>query len=91
MGRGFCPGDNLHAHLWSKRGDSHEVDPIWRGSVPLDRSVFIANDSMGTILRHMGDGCAITCARVNLGFWWGYLLHFTNDLVCLQPTVFSMV
>ena len=36
-----------------------------------------------TILRPMGDGCAITYARVNLGFWWGFLIHFTNNLVCL--------
>ena len=25
-------------------------------------------------------GCAITYARVNLGFWWGVLFHFANNL-----------
>ena len=28
-----------------------------------------------TILQPMADGCVFTYARVNLGFWWGVLLH----------------
>lgn len=33
-----------------------------------------------TILKPMGDGCAMTYARVNLGFWWGVLLHMLLNL-----------
>ena len=31
--------------------------------------------ALATILVPMAGGCAITYARVNLGFWWGVLLH----------------
>ena len=31
--------------------------------------------ALATILIPMAGGCAITYARVNLGFWWGVLLH----------------
>lgn len=31
--------------------------------------------ALATILVPMVGGCAITYARVNLGFWWGVLLH----------------
>ena len=36
-----------------------------------------------TILQPMADGCANTYARVNLGFWWGVLLHFAKNLLCV--------
>ena len=43
-----------------------------------------------TILQPMGDGCVYTYARVNLGFWWGFLLHFTyNFLVLIMSMVFG--
>lgn len=32
-------------------------------------------------------GCAITYARVNLGFWWGVLFHFANNL----PAVIALI
>lgn len=32
------------------------------------------------VLQPMADGCAFTYARVNLGFWWGVLFHFTKNL-----------
>ena len=31
--------------------------------------------ALSTILVPMAGGCAVTYARVNLGFWWGVLLH----------------
>lgn len=34
-----------------------------------------------TILQPMADGCVFTYARVNLGFWWSVLLHFTKNLL----------
>ena len=34
-----------------------------------------------TILQPMADGCVFTYARVNLGFWWCVLLHFTKNLL----------
>lgn len=40
-----------------------------------------------TILKPMGDGCAMTYARVNLGFWWGVLLHFAINLLCVLSIV----
>jgi hypothetical protein len=33
-----------------------------------------------TILQPMADGCIFTYARVNLGFWWSVLLHFSKNL-----------
>ena len=36
-----------------------------------------------TILQPMADGCVNTYARVSLGFWWGVLLHFTKNLICV--------
>ena len=34
-----------------------------------------------TILQPMADGCVFTYARVNLGFWWSFLLHFTKNIL----------
>ena len=34
-----------------------------------------------TILQPMADGCIFTYARVNLGFWWSFLLHFTKNIL----------
>lgn len=39
----------------------------------LNRQVFPF--ALATILVPMASGCAVTYARVNLGFWWGVLLH----------------
>lgn len=36
-----------------------------------------------TILQPMADGCIFTYARVNLGFWWSVLLHFTKNLLAV--------
>ena len=36
-----------------------------------------------TILQPMADGCVFTYTRVNLGFWWSVLLHFTKNLLVL--------
>ena len=36
--------------------------------------------ALTTILIPMAGGCAITYARVNLGFWWGVLLHCLINL-----------
>ena len=43
------------------------------------------------ILRPMADGCAFTYARVNLGFWWGVLLHFTKNLLSVLTVASSLV
>ena len=34
-----------------------------------------------TILQPMADGCVFTYARVNLGFWLSFLLHFTKNIL----------
>ena len=39
----------------------------------------------------MADGCALTYARVNLGFWWGVLLHFTKNLLAVLAFALSLV
>ena len=44
----------------------------------LHRQVFPF--ALATILVPMAGGCAITYARVNLGFWWGVLLHTANNV-----------
>lgn len=44
-----------------------------------------------TILQPMADGCAFTYARVNLGFWWGVLLHFTKNLLAVLAFASSLV
>ena len=36
-----------------------------------------------TILQPMADGCVFTYARVNLGFWWSVLLHFSKNLLAV--------
>ena len=36
--------------------------------------------ALATILIPTADGCAITYARVNLGFWWGILFHCLVNL-----------
>ncbi len=36
--------------------------------------------ALATILIPMAGGCAITYARVNLGFWWGVLLHLIINI-----------
>lgn len=44
-----------------------------------------------TILQPMADGCAFTYARVNLGFWWGVLLHFIRNLPSVLMVALSLV
>ena len=44
-----------------------------------------------TILQPMADGCAFTYARVNLGFWWGVLLHFIRNLPSVLAFASSLV
>ena len=40
-----------------------------------------------TILLPMANGCVFTYARVNLGFWWGVLLHFIKNLFAVLTLV----
>ena len=44
-----------------------------------------------TILQPMADGCVFTYARVNLGFWWGVLLHFAKNLLPVLLIASSLV
>lgn len=44
-----------------------------------------------TILRPMGDGCALTYARVNLNFWCGVLLHMLINLSAILVFISSSV
>ena len=41
--------------------------------------------------RLWGGGCAITYARVNLGFWWGVLLHCIINIPSVLLIASSMV
>ncbi|MCR5244203.1 MAG: CPBP family intramembrane metalloprotease [Bacteroidales bacterium] len=47
--------------------------------------------ALATIMIPLAGGCAITYARVNLGFWWGVLLHCIINLPPVLMIVFSMV
>ena len=46
--------------------------------------------ALATILVPMAAGCAFTYARVNLGFWWGVLLHCINNIPAILVIVSSM-
>ena len=46
--------------------------------------------ALATILVPMAGGCAITYARVNLGFWWGLLLHCVINIPSVAVIVLSM-
>lgn len=47
--------------------------------------------ALATILVPMAGGCAITYARVNLGFWWGVLLHCIINIPSSLMIALSMV
>ena len=47
--------------------------------------------ALATILVPMAGGCAITYARVNLGFWWGVLLHCIINIPSTLMIASSMV
>lgn len=42
--------------------------------------------AIATVLVPMAGGCAVTYARVNLGFWWGVLLHCIINI----PAIFMI-
>lgn len=47
--------------------------------------------AIATILVPMAGGCAITYARVNLGFWWGVLLHCIINIPSVLMIAVSMM
>ena len=47
--------------------------------------------ALTTIMIPLAGGCAITYARVNLGFWWGVLLHCIINIPPVLMIVSSMV
>lgn len=47
--------------------------------------------AIATILIPMAGGCAITYARVNLGFWWGVLLHCIINIPSVLMIAVSMI
>ncbi len=55
----------------------------------LDAQVFPF--ALATILVPMAGGCAITYARVNLGFWWGVLLHCIINIPAVLMIAVSMM
>jgi len=66
---------------WRKR---YIVPAMWISAIGFGLVHFMAFSvlniqvfpfALATILVPMAGGCAITYARVNLGFWWGVLLH----------------
>ena len=46
--------------------------------------------ALATVLVPMAGGCAFTYARVNLGFWWGLLLHCLVNIPSLAVIILSM-
>ena len=46
--------------------------------------------ALSTVLVPMAGGCAITYARVNLGFWWGVLLHCIINIPSVLLIALSM-
>ena len=47
--------------------------------------------ALATIMVPMAGGCAITYARVNLGFWWGVLLHCIINIPGVLMIVSSII
>lgn len=47
--------------------------------------------AIATILIPMAGGCSITYARVNLGFWWGVLLHCIINIPSVLMIAVSMM
>jgi len=46
--------------------------------------------AIATILVPMAGGCAMTYARVNLGFWWGVALHCIFNIPAVTMLILSM-
>lgn len=69
---------------WKKWRKKYIIPAMWISAVGFGLLHFKAFSvlnlqvfpyAIATILVPMAGGCAITYARVNLGFWWGILLH----------------
>ena len=69
---------------WKKWRKKYIIPAMWISAVGFGMLHFKAFSvlnlqvfpyAIATILVPMAGGCAITYARVNLGFWWGVLLH----------------
>lgn len=67
--------------IWRKK---YVIPAMWVSAIGFGLVHFVAFTvlnwqvfpfALATILIPMAGGCAITYARVNLGFWWGVLLH----------------
>ena len=74
---------------WKKWRTSYVIPAMWISAVCFGllhlRAFSVLNwqvlpYAFATILVPMAGGCAITYARVNLGFWWGVLLHCLINL-----------
>lgn len=70
--------------LWKVWRKKYVIPAMWISAISFGLVHFMAFSvlnwqvfpfALATILIPMAGGCAITYARVNLGFWWGVLLH----------------
>ena len=69
---------------WAEWREKYVIPAMWISAIGFGLLHFRAFSvlnwqvfpfALATILIPMAGGCAITYARVNLGFWWGVLLH----------------
>jgi len=78
---------------WATWRGKYIVPAMWTSAIGFGLLHFMAFSvlnmqvfpfALATILVPMAGGCAITYARVNLGFWWGVLLH---GIINIPPTL----
>ena len=71
-------------YMWKEWRRKYIIPAMWISAISFGlmhlRAFSVLNGqvfpfALATILVPMAGGCAITYARVNLGFWWGVLLH----------------
>lgn len=69
---------------WKSWRKKYVIPAMWLSAISFGLVHFMAFSvlnlqvfpfALATILVPMAGGCAVTYARVNLGFWWGVLLH----------------
>ena len=69
---------------WKEWRKKYVIPAMWISAIGFGLIHFMAFSvlnwqvmpfAFATILIPMAGGCAVTYARVNLGFWWGVLLH----------------
>ncbi|MBR5056546.1 MAG: CPBP family intramembrane metalloprotease [Bacteroidales bacterium] len=85
---------------WEKWRQKYIIPAMWISAIGFGllhfRAFSVLNAqvlpfALATILVPMAGGCAITYARVNLGFWWGVLIHCLINVPPVLAIALSML